>query len=171
MRRVVYMVAAFAFLTSQAHAAPAELAMTEERNAAVGFAATQQLVVMESIINQCRTFNGVGDQADNAYQAWNARNSLASRAAWTYLTLAGDVLTARQGAEAGKKFYADRKAEFGAAAKQSLLAIFKDGIVDIPACQRLVAEINRGAMDVSAMPEHFKMLQEIDAEILEMQPE
>ncbi|MEJ7806600.1 MAG: hypothetical protein WKG03_11875 [Telluria sp.] len=170
MRKVVIRIAVVALMIPCVHAAPAEIAMTEERNVAVGFAATQHLVITESLVNQCRTFNGVGEQADEAYQGWIERNAVASRAAWAYLVLASDAVAAQQGAEAGKKFHADRKTEFAAAAKQSLLAILKDGIVDTPACKKLVAAVDHGVMDISNAPEHYQTLQQIDAEILRMQP-
>lgn len=167
MRTVMFGIAMLAFTAQQAHAAPA-VAITEERNVAVGFSATQQMVVFDSLINQCSAFKSTAEATSQAYTRWTERNALAVRATWAYMVLVQDAIRAQQGEDAAKDFDADRKAEFTAATRQALLAIFKDGIVDAASCVNLASLVERGAMDITRVPENYEVLEQIDSEIQEL---
>ena len=169
MRRIMLGIVVIALTSQQAHAASA-VAITEERNVAVGFFVTQQMVLFDSLINQCGAVEGTAESTRQAYAGWTERNARAVRATWAYMVLAQDEVRANDGEGAAKDFNVARKAEFTAATKQALLAIFKDGIVDATSCASLASLVERGGMDVTRVPAHYEVLEQIDVRSRDSRP-
>lgn len=139
--------------------------ITEQRNAAVGFAITLWMFNVDALGNHCSKLGSPSDgQFLDAFKAWQDRNAPYVNTALEYMVDMEDFIAAEQGEEARRKFHADRKAEFVASTHKTELVWFPDGMIDEASCMRVANHMADGSMDLDRNAEFFPILQALKAE-------
>lgn len=140
--------------------------ITEQRNAAVGFAITLWMVAVDALGDHC---SGLGSPSDEqflaALKAWQGRNAPYVNAALEYMADIEDFIKATQGEPARKQFRADRKTEFVASARKAEVVWFPKGRFDEASCQHMANQVASGVMDLDQNAEFFPILQTMKSEV------
>lgn len=149
-----------------AAAAPASAPnITEQRNAATGFAITLWMTQVDALGGHCAKLGGPSDdEFMHVLKAWQHRNAPYVNAALEYMADIEDFITAQQGESAQKEFRAARKAEFATSTRKTEAVWFPDGRVDEASCRHMAAFVANGSLDVDQDSEFFPILQTLKAE-------
>src|SRR3546814_19588733 len=101
-----------AICSSPARAESENREITEERNAAAGFAVTNWMTVIDSLGTHCSELDDeAGKRSMDALLSWQAANMPYVDAAMRYMIAIEDLILARHGEHARLQFRNDRKAE------------------------------------------------------------
>lgn len=138
------------------------LQVTEQRNAAEGFAVTLWMTQVDVLGKHCST---LGSKSDHRFRevlaSWQKRNSPYVNAALEYMADIEDSIKASQGEAARQDFRNQRKAEFVESTHNSEAVWFPDGKVDEQSCQHMTSFVADGSLDVDKNKEFFPILQEM----------
>jgi hypothetical protein len=147
-------------------AAPADAPdMTEQRNAATGFAITLWMTHVDALGTHCAKLGGAaGADSMRALEAWQDRNMPYVNGALEYMADMEEFISAAQGEAARKSFRADRKAEFVASTRKSEAVWFPDGKVDETSCLHLASLVATGSLDLDQNADFFPVLETLKAE-------
>lgn len=139
--------------------------ITEQRNAAVGFAITLWMFNVDALGNHCSKLGSPSDgQFLDASKAWQDRNATYVNAALEYMMDMEDFIATQQGEEARRKFHAESKAEFVASTHKIELVWFPGGRINEATCMRVANHMADGSMDLDRNAEFFPILQALKAE-------
>lgn len=126
-------------------------AITEERNAAVGFALTQSLVTT-GIANNCASLNDSALQDPGKVPSgWKQRNGMYVEASLGYLHYAATLIGSRKGQEEGKAFYRNAQSEIQKQAGLSLQDLFGARPPTIKKCEKLLGLMAEERMDLKTV--------------------
>ena len=146
---------------AMAHSPP-RLQITEQRDAAVGFAVTLWMTHVDALGKHCSALGGKSDsQFLDALTSWQKRNAPYLNAALEYMADIEDTIRASQGEAARQTFRDERKAEFVESTRKTEAVWFPDGKVDEPSCQHLATFVADGSLDLDKNRDFFPTLQEI----------
>jgi hypothetical protein len=143
-------------------------AITEARNAAVGFALTMDLVTSSLASTCAETSEALSRTAPAARSAWKAHNWHLVDSAHKYLLFVRARVVAQRGEDAGRAFYEEQRARFVADARTALTDTFPEGGINAGECETVVTKLVDGSMDFEAKPDFFKALVEIEEAIAYM---
>jgi len=169
-RGLIHLAAAVAILTAVrvdgSVAAPASAPnITEQRNAAAGFAITMWMAQIDALGDHCAKLGGPpDDEFMHVLKEWQDRNTPYVNAALEYMADIEDFISAKQGEAARKAFRAARKAEFVASTRKTEAVWFPDGLVDEASCRHMATFVANGSLDVDQNTEFFPILQTLKAE-------
>lgn len=139
--------------------------ITEQRNAAVGFAITLWMVNVDALGNRCSKLGSPSDgQFLDAFKAWQDRNVPYVNAALEYIVDMEDFIAAQQGEAVRRKFHAERKAEFIESTHKIERVWFPNGIIDEASCMRAANHMADGSMDLDRNAEFLPVLQALKVE-------
>ena len=169
-RGLIHVAAAVAILTAVrvegAVTAPASApSITEQRNAATGFAITMWMTQIDALGDHCAKLGGPPDnEFMHVLKGWQDRNAPYVNAALEYMADVEDFISAKQGDAARKAFRAARKAEFVASTRKTEAVWFSDGLVNEASCRYMAAFVANGSLDLDQNTEFFPILQTLKAE-------
>lgn len=126
-------------------------ALTEQRNAAVGFALAGGLLATNAARNCGLLKDNVLPDAGKVESGWKQRNGAYIDASLGYLYYASSLINARKGKEAGQAFYKNAQTEIQQQAGLSLKNLFKSQPPDRENCGKLLGLISAGEMDLKKM--------------------
>lgn len=139
--------------------------ITEQRNAATGFAITLWMAHVDALGDHCAKLGSPSDdEFMHVLKAWQDRNAPYVNAALEYMADIEDFISATQGEAARSEFRAERKAEFVASTRKTEAVWFPDGRIDEASCQRTAALVANGSLDLDQNIELFPVLQTLKAE-------
>jgi hypothetical protein len=139
------------------------LPVTEERNAAVGFALAQMQFV-SSLLSACsRLDETAADGSKLAWSDWLRRNSAYLEGARGWVLYVRALATARSGPQAGAALQAKIADDVSVSAKASLLEILPGGEPQAVACEKWLKLVADPRMDVRASKEFGAELEAIRA--------
>lgn len=139
--------------------------ISEQRNAATGFAITLWMAHVDALRDHCAK---LGTPSDNEFMhvlnAWQDRNTPYVNAALEYMADIEDFISVTQGEAARQEFRAARKAEFVASTRKTEVVWFPDGLIDEASCRHMAAFVANGSLDLDQNAEFFPVLQTLKAE-------
>lgn len=150
------------------HAEERTAVITEQRNAAVSFALTVDIVTTSLAATCAEAGESLAVKAAAARSSWRAHNGHLVDAAHRYLLHVRAVVAAQRGEDAGRAFYEEQKARFFAEAKTALMETFPAGGVGASECEAIVPKLRDGSMNFEAKPEFFQALLGIKADMSRM---
>lgn len=137
------------------------LAVTEPRNAAVGFALTQAQFVNTLLGTCARLDEGMSESSKLTWSNWQARNWSHVEAARGWLQYVRALISSKNGQEAGASFQSKTIAEIGANARTTLLDIFPGGEPQAAACNQWLGLLSDPRIDLRASKEFGRDLDDI----------
>lgn len=139
--------------------------ITEERNAATGFAVTSWMIAVDALGDHCSKLGSPSDaQFADVFKTWRDRNAPYVNAALEYMADIEDFIQAEKGEAARATFRADRKAEFVESTRTAEAVWFPDTHVDETSCTRMAAHYADGSLDLEKSSEFLPILQTLKAE-------
>jgi hypothetical protein len=149
----------------QAQALPPPDPFSPERNAAIGYAITMDLTT-HTLDRSCAPFGGAAaDAVRSARRGWQRRNGALVDAAHRHLALQRDLVALRDGADAGRRYYDERKAALQQGTQGSLEEMFPPGADAIDTCRRIAGELDARGFDIESQPQHATLLRTMLAEL------
>lgn len=142
--------------------------ITQERNSAVAFALTVDIVATSLAATCASTSEALAAKAAAERSVWRAHNWHLVEAAHKYLLYVKAAVAGQRGEDAGRAFYEEQKARFFAEAKTALAEIFPAGGVTEAECEGVVMKLSDGSMNFEAKPEFFRALEEIETDMSKM---
>jgi predicted dehydrogenase len=165
MRTVFGIVMAVIAGGTQAQALPPPDPFSPERNAAIGYAITMDLTT-HTLDRSCAPFGGAAaDAVRAARRGWQRRNAALVDTAHRHLALQRDLVTQRDGADAGRRYYDERKATLQQGTQGSLRDMFPPGADAIGTCRRIAGELDAGGFDIESQAQHASVLKTMLAEL------
>ena len=150
--------------TNPAKASPPRLIqVTEQRNAAVGFAITSWMTQVDVLEKHC---SALGSESDEhfleALDGWEKRNNLYVNAALEYMADIENRIRSSEGEASRQNFRNARKAEFVNSTHKAEFVWFPDGKVDEQSCQHMASFVANGSLDLDKHKEFFPVLQDLE---------
>jgi hypothetical protein len=126
-------------------------AITEQRNAAVGFALAAQLIAVNVARNCAQLRDATLPDTARIEAGWIRRNGTYVEAAVAYLQYASNLVASRRGKEAGQAYYRKAQEEIQQQAGLGLRELFGAQKPDRTHCEKLLPIVASGAMDLTPM--------------------
>lgn len=139
--------------------------ITEQRNAATGFAITLWMAEINALGDHCAKMGRPSDdEFVHVLKAWQDRNTPYVNAALEYMADIEDFISAKQGEAVRREFRAARKDEFVASTRKTEAVWFPKGMIDEASCRHLATLVANGSLDLDQNTEFFPILQALKAE-------
>jgi hypothetical protein len=136
--------------------------VTEQRNAAVGFAITSWMTNVDVLEKHCSALGSKSDgQFVKTLDGWEKRNNPYVNAAMEYMADIEDGIRSGKGEASRQDFRNARKAEFVNSTHKAEAVWFPDGKVDEQSCQHMASFIANGSLDLDKHKEFFPVLQDL----------
>ncbi|MEP7185353.1 MAG: hypothetical protein ABI767_05880 [Rhodanobacter sp.] len=136
--------------------------MTEQLNAAVGFAITSWMTNVDVLEKHC---SALGSKSDGRFvevlDGWEKRNNLYVNAALEYMADIEDGIRSSKGEASRQNFRNARKAEFVNSTHDAEVVWFPDGKVDEQSCQHMASFVANGSLDLDKHKQFFPVLQDL----------
>jgi hypothetical protein len=136
---------------------PAEPVLSEERDAAFGYVSTSNFLIGR-VARECLVLLSRPDSPQDFVRLWQARNAPFVTAAAKYMEKRLDELEATGATESRATLMAAMQSKAQVSADGILQSWLQKGSKD-DVCQRSVALIDLGALDISAKSPMYKQLQ------------
>lgn len=135
---------------------PKTFAITEERNAAVGFALAAGLVTGNITKNCALLKDDALQDSEKVLSNWKQKNGAYIEASLGYLQYASTLIGSRKGKEEGRSFYQNAQSEIQKQAGFTLRDSFSSQPPNRQRCEKLLGLIASGEMDLKAMDSRGK---------------
>jgi hypothetical protein len=137
------------------------LAVTEPRNAAVGFALTQTAFTV-NMVGACKQMpEKTSQDPDAVLVAWRQRNGSIVDASQGWILYVRSLIVAQQGQEAGEAFTSKTLAEFATNGASTANSMFSKGDTKSVVCEKWLRFLSDPRIDLSASAEFGRDLNDI----------
>jgi hypothetical protein len=142
---------------------PSPIQVSEQLNAAVGFAITSWMTHVDVLEKHC---SASGSESDDpfleALDGWEKRNNLSVNVALEDVADIEDRIRSSEGEASRQNFRNARKAEFVNSTHKAEAVWFPDGKVDEQSCKHMASFVANGSLDLDQHKEFFPVLQDLE---------